>query len=123
MIPNDLTQLSSEEFTNLIIAHFERQGYRLEALQSAPAGQLLLFRLDGDLYVVYCLPTPSRVSQFGDVTPVEVAWCIKAVEILSAARGYIITRSWFSFGAEKEARYAGLDIVLVDGETLRRWLP
>jgi hypothetical protein len=122
MTLNDLAQLSPEEFTAFVIAHFEGQGYTLEECQPAPAGQLLQLRLNGALYLVYSLPHPPLLSQLGDVTSVEVAWCVKAAEILMAVCSYIITRSRFSFGAEKEARYSGLDIVLVDGEALKSWI-
>jgi restriction endonuclease Mrr len=122
MTLNDLAQLSPEEFMAFVLAHFEQQGYSLEECQPAPSGQLLLFRLNGVLYLVYNLPYPPMLGQLGDVTSVEVAWCVKAAEILRAACGYIITRGRFSFGAEKEARYAGQNIVLVDGEALKRWM-
>jgi len=42
-------------------------------------------------------------------------------KIRTAARGYVITGNRFSFGTEKETRYAGLDIVLVHGEKLKCW--
>lgn len=122
MTPENLAQLSSEEFLNFIIAYFERHGYTLEECQSAPAGQLLLFRLDGALCVGYCLSNPPLMGRIWDVTSVEVAWCVSAAEDLTAACGYVITRSRFSFGAKKEAEYAGRKIVLVDGEALKRWI-
>jgi len=122
MTPDELTRLSPEEFTAFVIVHFEHQGYTLEECQLAPGGQLLLFRLERALCVVYCLPNPYLGGQIWDVTSVEVAWCVSAAENLTAARGYIITRSRFSFGAEKQARYAGRDIVLVNGESLKRWI-
>lgn len=119
MTPNDLALLSPEEFTAFIIACFESQGYALEECRPAPAGQLLLFQLKGMRYVAYCL---SNTPLFGPVTSVEVAWGVKAAENLTAACGYIITRSRFYFGAEMEAKGAGIEIVLVDGKTLKRWI-
>jgi restriction endonuclease Mrr len=122
MTLNDLAQLSPDEFTDFVIAHFEQQGYTLEECQHAPAGQLLLFRLDGELYVVYLLPNPPLLGRIWDVTSVEVAFCVKAAETLTAACGYVITRSHFSFGAGIEASGASTDMVLVDGETLAHWI-
>lgn len=122
MTLNDLAQLLPAEFTDFVIAHFEQQGYALEECQPAPAGQLLVFRLAGAVNVVYCLPNPPLIGQIWDVTSIEVAWCVAAAEILTATRGHVITRSRFSFGAEMEARSAGLDIVLVDGEAVQRWM-
>jgi hypothetical protein len=119
MTPNDLAKLSSEEFVAFIIAHFEREGYALEECRPAPAGQLLLFQLKGMRYVAYCL---SDKSLFGPVTSVEVAWGVTEAKIQTAACGYIITRSRFYFGAEMEARGSGIEIVLVDGEALKRWI-
>jgi hypothetical protein len=121
MTPNDLSLLSPEEFTAFIIAHFEHEAYTLEECRPAPAGQLVLFRRDEALYVAYCLDNHPLLGRIWDVTSVEVARCVKEAEILTAACGYVITRSRFSFGAEVEASGAGMDIVLVDGETLKRW--
>jgi len=122
MTPNDLAQLSPEAFRAFIIAHFESRGYTLEECRPAPAGQLLLFRLDSELSVVYSLPNPPLVGRIWDVTSVEVAWCVSDAKILTAVRAYVITRSRFSFGAEVEARGSGIEIVLVDGESLKRWI-
>src|SRR5215216_1542062 len=91
MTPDELTRLSPEEFTAFVIVHFEHQGYTLEECQLAPGGQLLLFRLERALCVVYCLPNPYLGGQIWEVTSVEVAWCVSAAENLTAARGYIIT--------------------------------
>jgi hypothetical protein len=41
-LTNDLTQSSAEEFTDFVITDFEQQGYALEGIQRATAGQLLL---------------------------------------------------------------------------------
>jgi hypothetical protein len=97
MTPNDLAHLSPQEFGDFIIAHFERQGYTLEECQPASAGQLLLFRMKGISYVVFYLSNTPPFGPLSDVTPVEVAWGIQAVENPTAACGYVITRSLFSF--------------------------
>ena len=122
MTPNVLAQLSPQAFIAFVIAHFQSRGYMLEERQDAPAGQLLLFWLDGAMYVVYCLTNPPLMGQIWDVTSVEVACCVTEAKIQTAACGYVITRSRFSFGAEMEARGAGIEIVLVHGETLKRWI-
>lgn len=122
MILNDLAQLSPQEFTDFVIAHFEQYGYTLEECQHVPAGQLLLFQWNGALYVIYCLPNPSLGGQLWDVTSKEVAWCVSAAETLKATCGYVVTRSRFSFGAKIEASGAGMDMVLVDCEVLERWV-
>jgi hypothetical protein len=121
MTPDNLLLLSFEEFMAFIVAHFERQEYTLEERQPAPAGQLLLFQSNGVLNVVYALSNPPLPGRLWEVTAREVLWCVKTAENLKAACGYVITRSRFSFGAEKEARYAGTAIELVDGETLKLW--
>ena len=122
MTPNDLALLSPQEFGDFIIARFESQGYTLEECRPAPAGQLLLFRLDSQLSVVNCLPNPPLVGQIWDVTSMEVACCISEAEDRTATCGYVITRSRFSFGAVMEARGSGIEIVLVGGGTLPRWI-
>ena len=98
MTPNDLAQLSPQAFRAFIVKHFESQKYTLEECRPVPAGQLLLFRLDSELSVVFCLPNPPLASQIWDVTSMEVAWCVSEVKMLTAACGYVITRSRFSFG-------------------------
>ena len=115
--------LPFEEFMAFIVAHFERQGYLLEERQPAPAGQLLRLRRDGALSVAYCLSYPPLPGDLWKVDARDVRWCVKEAETLTAACGYVITRSRFSFGGEKEARYAGMEIVLVDGQALKRWIP
>ena len=99
MTPNELVQLSPEAFRAFIIAHFESRGYTLEECRPPPAGQLLLLRLDSEWSVIYSLPNPPLVGRIWDVTSVEVAWCVSEAKILTAVRGYVITRSRFSFGA------------------------
>ena len=96
MTHNDLARLSPEEFIAFIIWHSERQGYALEERQPAPAGKLLLFRLDDALHMVYCL------GPFWDATSVEVAWCASATKVLTAACDDISTRSRFSFGQRRK---------------------
>jgi hypothetical protein len=122
MTLDNLLLLSFEEFMAFIVTRYEHQGYILEERQPAPAGQLLLIRRDGALYVVYCMSNPPLPGELWAVNAREVLWCVKKVENLKAACGYVITRSRFSFGAEKEARYAGVHIVLVDGQVLKRWI-
>ena len=122
MTPNNLAQLSPQAFRAFIITHFESRGYTLEECRPAPAGELLLFQLDGAIYVVYSLSNPPLIGQIWDVTSMEVAYCISEAEILTAVCGYVITRSRFSFGAAVEAKSAGIEIVLVDGATLKRWI-
>jgi Restriction endonuclease len=121
-LTNDLTQLSAEEFTDFVITYFEQQGYALEGIQRAQAGQLLVFRRNEAYSVAYCLPNPWLGGQLWDVTSVEVACCIAATKEFMATSGYVVTRSLFSFGAKKEAAYSGRNIRLVDGEALKQWI-
>ena len=117
MTPNDLAQLSPEEFVDFVISHFEDQGYALEKCLPAPV-QLLLFRLDEALHVVDCLPNPPLMDQIWDVTSVEVAWCASTAKVLTAACGYVITRSRFAFGTEEEAICAGRKLCWRTGRCL-----
>ena len=122
MTPDNLLLLSFEEFMAFIVSHFEREGFLLEERQAAPAGQLLLNRRDGVLYVVYCMSNPPLLGELWEVNARDLLWCVKKADNLKAVCGYVITRSRFSYGAKKEAEYAGVKIVLVDGATLKRWI-
>jgi hypothetical protein len=122
-LTNDLTQLSAEEFSDFVIAHFEQQGYAFVEIQRAQAGQILIFRQNEAYSVVYCLHNPWLGGQLWDVTSVEVACCIAAAKEFMATSGYVVTRGLFSFGAKKEAAYSGRNIKLVDGEAVKQWIP
>ena len=97
MKPNDLSRISPEGFMVFVIAHFKHQRNPIEEGRPAPAGQLLLFRLDEALYVVYYLHNTPLFGPISDVMSVEIAWGIKAAENLTAACGYVIARSRLSF--------------------------
>jgi hypothetical protein len=67
--------MSAEEFLAHITSHVERLGCRPEESQTAPVGQLLLFRFNEGLHVVCFLPNPPLLGKLWDVTSVKVAGC------------------------------------------------
>jgi restriction system protein len=112
----DISSLSPSEFEAYVGLLFERAGYHVKRTGgSGDRGIDLVVNRNGRTSVVQCKRYEDNVG------PGTVRELIGAMTNMSADRGFLVTTSGFTTGAESVARNAPFKIGLVDGEQLVRW--
>lgn len=112
----DISSLSPAEFEAYVGVLFEKAGYRVKQTGGrGDRGIDLVVSRNGKSRVVQC-------KRYGDdIGPGAVREFIGAMTNAQATRGFLVTTSGFTSGAEREARTSPYDIRLLGGGTLVRW--
>jgi HJR/Mrr/RecB family endonuclease len=113
---SNICSLSPSEFEAYVGLLFEKSGYRVKGTgSSGDRGIDLVVHRNGRAGVVQCKRYEHNIG------PGTVRELIGAMTNAGADRGFLVTTSAFTAGAEREARKAPYEIDLVDGERLVRW--
>lgn len=112
----DIRELAPSDFEAYIAVLFEKTGYRVKRTGgSGDHGVDLLMTRDGTRYVVQCKRYEETIG------PSTVREMIGAMTNAGVRRGFLVTTSGFSAGAEFEACESPYQIDLIDGPELVRW--
>ena len=112
----DIRELAPSEFEAYVAVLFEKTGYRVRRTGgSGDHGVDLRMVRDGTRYVVQCKRYEETIG------PSTVREMIGAMTNAGVRRGFLVTTSDFSAGAESEASDSPYQIDLIDGPALVRW--
>jgi restriction system protein len=115
-VTRDLGRLTPSEFEEYVAILFEKSGYHVRRRGgSGDHGIDLVVKRKGRTSVVQCKRYEEAIG------PSTVRELIGAMTNAGMKRGFLITTSGFTAGAEHEARQAPYKITMVDGENLVHW--